>query len=113
MRQLSMSKVSEHESGLHFWCPGCDDAHGITTGPNGWTYNGDIERPTFSPSVLVYPHRTLIDSDLEGDALTAPENVRMTPTCHSFVTDGRVQFLTDSTHEMAGQTVDLPEWPYS
>lgn len=22
----------------------------------------------------------------------------------------RVQFLTDSTHKLAGQTVDLPEW---
>jgi hypothetical protein len=30
--------------------------------------------------------------------------------CHSFVTDGRIQFLEDCTHELAGQTVDLPEW---
>ena len=28
--------------------------------------------------------------------------------CHSFVTDGRIQFLSDSTHVLAGQTVDLP-----
>jgi hypothetical protein len=30
--------------------------------------------------------------------------------CHSFVTDGRIQFLDDSTHELAGETADLPEW---
>ena len=30
-------------------------------------------------------------------------------TCHSFVTDGRIQFLADCTHPLAGQTVDLPE----
>lgn len=31
-------------------------------------------------------------------------------TCHSFVTDGRIQFLGDCTHSLAGQTVDLPDW---
>jgi hypothetical protein len=32
--------------------------------------------------------------------------------CHSFVTEGRIEFLSDSTHELAGQTVPIPEWPY-
>ena len=27
--------------------------------------------------------------------------------CHSFVTDGKIQFLGDCTHELAGQTVEL------
>lgn len=25
-------------------------------------------------------------------------------------TDGRIQFLNDCTHALAGQTVDLPDW---
>ena len=29
--------------------------------------------------------------------------------CHSFVRDGKIRFLADSYHELAGQTVDLPE----
>jgi hypothetical protein len=29
--------------------------------------------------------------------------------CHSFVTDGKIQYLSDCTHAMAGQTVDLLE----
>jgi hypothetical protein len=33
--------------------------------------------------------------------------------CHSFVTAGHIQFLSDCTHEMAGQTVEIPEWPYA
>ena len=33
--------------------------------------------------------------------------------CHSFVTDGRIQFLGDCTHKLAGQTVNIPEWPYA
>ena len=31
--------------------------------------------------------------------------------CHTFVTDGRIQFLSDCTHALAGQTVDLPDIP--
>lgn len=27
--------------------------------------------------------------------------------CHSFVTDGKIQFLSDCTHDLAGQTVDM------
>jgi hypothetical protein len=94
------------------WCPGCDHAHPFHTGSDGWAWNGDVERPTFSPSLLVYSRATLIDNTLEGDSLTAPSNVRQLPRCHSFVTDGSIQFLGDSTHALAGQTVDLPDWRY-
>jgi hypothetical protein len=31
------------------------------------------------------------------------------PLCHSFVRDGRIEFLSDCTHSLAGQTVELPE----
>lgn len=96
---------------VEFWCPGCDERHAISTGPDGWTWNGDRVRPTFTPSVLAHPHQTVVDPDLVGEALWASENVRMTPRCHSFVTDGRIAFLDDSTHPLAGQTVDLPAWP--
>ena len=94
---------------VHFWCPGCDQAHGITyAGGAPWTWNGDLERPTFTPSVLVkfhgYPHGI----DPAGEVQKPGPQV-----CHSFVTDGRIQFLDDCTHALAGQTVDLPEWPYS
>jgi hypothetical protein len=30
--------------------------------------------------------------------------------CHSFVTDGKIQFLPDCYHSLKGQTVELPEW---
>lgn len=80
---------------VHFTCPGCDDFHTVTVeAPNGWDWNGDLERPTFAPSVLV------------RYGIVAGEDRR----CHSFVRDGRVEFLSDCTHEFAGQTVDLPPW---
>ena len=97
---------------LSIWCPGCGQGHQIgIDGPDAWTWDGNRVRPTISPSILSWPNRKLIDPDLEGDALTAPENVTSTPRCHSFVRDGRIEFLPDSTHALAGQTVDLPPWP--
>lgn len=86
--------------GYSFACPGCNDRHMIpVTGPNAWSFNGNLDTPTFTPSILVHPHETLDDSGRRVN----------TPLCHSFVTDGRIQFLSDSTHALAGQTVELSD----
>jgi len=58
-----------------------------------WTWNGDLVRPTFSPSLLVTWEW--------GEERTKK-------VCHSFIRDGRIQFLGDCTHAQAGRTVDLP-----
>lgn len=85
--------------GYRFQCPGCNGPHVITTEPykGGWGFNGDEARPTFSPSILVHPSKHLVDGQVVD-----------TPRCHSFVESGRIRFLSDSTHALAGQTVDLP-----
>ena len=57
-----------------------------------WLWNGDTEKPTLSPSV-----RTRITG---GDG-------EVQQLCHSFVTDGLVEFLGDCTHELAGMTLPL------
>lgn len=62
--------------------------HGTRRGTPCWTWNGDTERPTLKPSIL-----TRTDQGV----------------CHSFITDGRVQYLPDCTHELAGKTMDLLE----
>lgn len=77
--------------GFAFTCPGCGDIHAIPThGPKAWGFNGDLEKPTFTPSILA--------------RLPMPDRVHV---CHSFVRDGQIQFLSDSTHALAGQTVAL------
>lgn len=73
-----------------FWCEGCGYCHHISTGPGQWTFNGDLVRPTVSPSLLV-------NKDRHGDL----------PRCHIFVKDGKIQYLADCTHDLAGQTVDM------
>lgn len=107
MGQLSSKLRNTADNGLAFWCPGCRGAHriqhGAGQGPR-WGWNGDVERPTFTPSVLVRTGRAV-------DPLFVPEEGDPPEVCHTFVTDGRIQFLGDCTHALAGQTVDLPDWP--
>lgn len=89
--------VSNEPNLLLFWCPGCTRMHPVWVGPprNGsgypvWTWNRSMEKPTFTPSLLVYESK-------------------YDPRCHSFITDGRIQFLDDCTHALKGQTVDIPD----
>jgi hypothetical protein len=104
--------------GYEFKCPGCGDRHVLPVGPgNGevharWSFNGDIDRPTFTPSVLAQGNKLVHDADGEWTGEWEKDaSGRLIPyVCHSFVTDGHIQFLGDCTHELAGQTVDLPEW---
>jgi hypothetical protein len=104
-----------------FECPGCEMAHQVNVAGSGrpmWTWNGSMDRPTFSPSILVtYDHmseagraRSKAFHEQHGRHPTHEENpYDVHDVCHSFVTDGRIQFLGDCTHALAGQTVDLPE----
>lgn len=88
-----------------FRCPGCEDMHCIQVGDGPgprWGFNGNYERPTFTPSVLV---RWNEPSDVEGEFDDPAKDREM--VCHSFVTDGQIQFLGDCTHKLGGQTVPL------
>lgn len=104
-----MAKVIEEhsESGAveacYFDCPGCGSHHYLAIRPNklpngaSWTYNGNPDAPTFSPSLLRRVDRS-------NRSEPRPDMV-----CHSFVTDGKIQFLGDCTHALVNQTIDLPE----
>ena len=102
--------------GLIFWCPGCDGAHRIQHGAGPrprWSWNGSLDKPTFSPSVLVrgYTWTPPVPPENLDEWRRKPwEQHKVETVCHSFVTDGRIQFLGDCTHALAGQTVDLPGW---
>lgn len=92
-----MARIEVGPGRVQFRCPGCGWLHVLNIDPEKarprWTFNGDVERPTITPS---------INATVERLADPAPKR------CHSFVTDGRIRFLDDCTHELAGQTVDLP-----
>lgn len=101
---MKLTRVNTYDTGAlygySFVCPGCKREHVIPTeGPKAWGFNGNVDAPTFTPSVRVHSHKTLDDQGRNVD----------TPQCHSIVTDGRIQYLSDTTHALSGQTVDLPE----
>jgi hypothetical protein len=89
---------------LMFVCPGCIDMHPNSSGLHmlpvnstvkspAWTWDGNLEAPTLSPSIL-----TGRGSD---------------KICHSFLNAGVFQFLGDCNHALANQYVpmpDLPDW---
>lgn len=93
-----MPKLYEYGPGLLcFTCPGCKFDHPFHVAPQRrapgsplWEWNGSMDKPTFTPSLMC--------------------NRGTEQQCHCYVTDGKIQFLNDSHHELAGQTVELPEW---
>lgn len=90
-----------------FWCNGCETHHafrtrkfegetksdGKTPAPV-WTFNGNLEKPSFAPSLLYkWSH--------EGKDVV----------CHLFLRDGILEYLSDCTHKLAGKRVPLGELP--
>lgn len=58
-----------------------------------WGFNGNLERPTFTPSLLMRKY--------EGDVCSH--------VCHLYMTDGKLMFLSDSSHALKGKTVEMME----
>lgn len=97
-----------------FACPGCGHAHAIpVTGDGAWGYNGNPDSPTFTPSILCtadYADPPVTAENLDEWKQAPWPQTKVRRICHSFVTDGQIQFLGDCTHELAGQTVPLPSF---
>lgn len=78
-----------------FYCPGCETYHFVQDkgiGPN-WRITGlEKDKPTVKPSIRVRSGRN------------------MEEICHSFITDGEIKFLTDSTHKLSGQKIRIPDF---
>lgn len=86
---------------LMFVCPGCVDMvggsglHMLPVNSPGkspvWEWDGNLIRPTVSPSILTGKGTTDI--------------------CHSFLRNGIFQFLDDCVHSFAGKSVEIPDLP--
>lgn len=105
--------------GIKWLCPGCDFGIHLlpvnwlppgetvesphNAGKPHWSFNGDLERPVFGPSILSHW------DEFQGEGVPKKQHV-----CHSFVgcngaQPGQITFLGDCTHALANQTVELPE----
>ncbi len=95
MAKVYLISENDPDGKYAFKCPGCNRTHHIPTkGPQAWGFNNSADKPTFTPSLLSY---------YEGPG---GEKAKV---CHSFITDGKIQFLGDCYHDLKNQTIDLPE----
>lgn len=82
---------------IYIFCPACA-ALGRDTGLHCMdvtkihTFDGNYDSPTISPS-LGWP--------------AEPKDFH----CHSYIKSGMIEYLSDCTHGMAGQTVELLDVP--
>lgn len=78
--------------GYHHFCPGCNLLHNIwTSGKVAWAFNGNMDKPTFTPSVHHSTNKNTI--------------------CHYNITAGDILFHEKSTHPLKSQRVGLPDIP--
>lgn len=93
--------ILKGETHVSVFCPGCDRPHTLTVRPTdktpSWEFDGNLELPTISPSIHANP--------------PGQYHIKQFPICHSFVRAGRIEYLSDTTHHLSGQTIDLPEYP--
>ncbi|MBK5213378.1 MAG: hypothetical protein JJE55_06935 [Flavobacteriaceae bacterium] len=103
----------------YFICPGCRSGHAPYIEGKGvpvWGFNNNLEKPTFTPSILVR-YDYLSEEGQKKSFEFKKKNGRL-PTreelpydihkiCHSFVTDGKIKFLGDCTHDLKNTTVEL------
>lgn len=100
-----VSPILRRAEGRYFhWCPACEEMHPL---PDSWTFNGDLCKPTFSPS---FKH-TLVRWTGGIDPVThLGRGDRQQVVCHYIITDGKIQFCPDSWHGRS-DIVQMPLLP--
>lgn len=97
-------------AGYSYWCQGYEQLHSIVTeGAGAWGFNGDIDRPVFTPSVLV---RYVANPEASDEF----KEWRTARVCHTFIghsgaQPGQVIFLSDCTHALSGTVQLMPDLP--
>lgn len=115
-----MPKAHDDGNGsVCIWCEGCKEVHILyVSNPNtpNWTFNGDLEKPTFQPSLLVRTGHYVSNQPQPPNCKFCNDpdfaDCRPCTVCHSFITDGKIQYLSDCTHALAGKTIELSEFKW-
>lgn len=103
------AKLRRLENGHGHYCPGCKEYHVI---PDSWTFDGNIESPTFNPSVAISGKQKIIkDGEWTGEWHRNEDGTPKDYRCHYHLHSGKLIYCSDSTHDLASQTVDLPNLP--
>lgn len=109
MGQVS-KKLRRKSDGYAHWCPACREMHSL---PDGWQFDGNLEKPTFSPSFKHTGLKTVRDEEgrWTGEWVLDSAGKPVPECCHYILTAGVLHFCGDCTHEFAGRQVELPDLP--
>ena len=115
MSQVS-PKLRKTSEGYSHWCPACEEMHHIWTLLRGmiatWTFNGDLVRPTFGPSVkLTGKQKIMVQGEWTGEYKRGLDGAALDRCCHYFLVDGIIHFQSDCTHAFVNKAVELPNLP--
>lgn len=104
-----VSPILRRAEGRFFhWCPACEEMHPL---PDSWKFNGNIDCPTFSPSFKHGALRTVnVDGRWTGEWVRDAAGKPVDGTCHYIITDGKIQFCSDSWHKRS-DIVAMPPIP--
>jgi|SRR5579862_721653 len=110
MGQLS-STLRRVKGGYGHWCPGCQEMHRLPF-PSGWTFDGNLERPTFTPSFKHWGiQRVFVAGKWTGEWVRDANGNTVQFLCHYILTAGQLNFQNDCTHALVGKSVPLPPLP--
>lgn len=95
IRERISPKLFKTDYGYAHYCPGCETLHTFAVfkpfiNKDGvksqWTFNGDVNNPTFLPSMNIVGY------------------------CHYWLKGNSIEYL-DAHHVLHGQTIPLPDIP--
>lgn len=96
---VKLDKAYWPHGGYGHWCPGCNSGHEINVDAVNaqgakWSFNGDAERPMFSPSI-----------NIRWGKYAGQQHTEHGGICHYFIRNGKIEYCSDSTHHLSGNTV--------
>lgn len=79
--------------------------------PDSWAFDGNVDKPTFSPSFKHGGKRVVVvDGEWTGEWVRDADGNTVDGTCHYIITAGRIHFCSDSWHGRS-DVVDMSEIP--
>ena len=102
-----VQRTSDECDGWTFICPACgewphNNRHIVPD--KGWTFNRNVDLPTFTPSIKVTGRWT--NADEAGIITESQPN----DCCHIVITDGELHYQGDCTHSLRGQIVPMVDF---
>lgn len=78
-----------HHTQYLYYCEGCKTSHafGLKSEGGNHDFNMDLNNPTVSPSLVA--------------------NFSPGTMCHSFIRNGKIEYLNDCWHDLKGRTIEL------